>query len=81
MENISVLTDFEQVANTGKFRQIDPPAGLERYNIYIGGNFIFISNASHRTVRFNLANFDTNNVSSESVQEWINRIQKLYPGF
>lgn len=80
MENISVLTDFEQVANNGKFRQIDAPAGLESYSVHIGGNFIFISNAAQRTVRFSLANFDTN-VSSESIHEWINRIKKLYPGF
>ncbi|MGN6435265.1 MAG: hypothetical protein ACTHMM_01980 [Agriterribacter sp.] len=81
MENICVLTDFEQGANTVKFKQLDTPAGLEQYSVYIGGNFIFISNAAQRTVRFNLANFNTSNVSSESIQEWIRRIQKLYPGF
>ncbi|MBX2922647.1 MAG: hypothetical protein KF746_10685 [Chitinophagaceae bacterium] len=77
MENISVLTDFDQVVNTGRFTQINAPEG---YSVYIGGNFIFISNAAQRTVRFSLANFDTN-VSSDAIHEWIGRIKKLYPGF
>lgn len=80
MENISVLTDFDQVTSTGKFEQIDVPAELEGYSIYVGGNFIFISNAAQRAVRFSLANFNTK-VSSEAIHEWINRIRKLYPGF
>lgn len=80
MENISVLTDFEQTTDTRSFKKIEPPSGLENYSIFIGGNFIFIANALKRAVRFNLANFDTK-FGEEEMHEWIRRIKKLYPGF
>lgn len=80
MENISVLTDFEQLAETRSFKKIDTPSGFEDYSVFIGGNFIFIANPSRRAVRFNLANFDTQ-FTNDEMYEWIKRIQKLYPGF
>lgn len=81
MNNISVLTDFEATTNTTNFKKLPSPPGLETYTIYIGGNFIFISNAKNRTIRFSLANFNTTDVTPDGIQEWIDRIHKLYPTF
>lgn len=80
MENISVLTDFEQLTETRSFKKVEPPTGLEDYGIFIGGNFIFIANPSKRAVRFNLANFETR-FSEDDMHEWIKKIKKMYPGF
>ena len=81
MNNISVLTDFEALTNTINFKKLPSPPGLESYTIYAGGNFIFISNAKNRTIRFSLANFSTNDITNDGIQEWIDRIHKLYPSF
>lgn len=81
MNNISVLTDFEALTNTANFKKLSSPPGLEGYSIYAGGNFIFISNASNRTIRFSLANFNTKDITNDGIQEWIDRIHKLYPNF
>lgn len=81
MNNISVLTDFEALTNTIHFKQLPSPPGLESYTIHAGGNFIFISNEKKRTIRFSLANFNTNNITNTVIQDWIERIHKLYPSF
>ncbi|HEX5024032.1 MAG TPA: hypothetical protein VFV68_02120 [Agriterribacter sp.] len=81
MNNISVLTDFEALTNTINFKALASPPGLESYSIHVGGNFIFISNAKNHTIRFSLANFNTKDITNESIQDWLDRIHKLYPGF
>ncbi|MFT3950070.1 MAG: hypothetical protein QM763_24105 [Agriterribacter sp.] len=81
MNNISVLTDFEAVTNTSNFRSIESPAGLEDYSFYIAGSFIFVSNQRNRTIRFSLANLATKDITPVIINEWIERIQKLYPTF
>lgn len=75
-----MLTDFEQLAETRSFKKVETPSGLENYSVFIGGNFIFVSNVSKRAVRFNLNNFDTK-FTQDELAGWIQRIQKLYPGF
>lgn len=81
MNNISVLTDFEALTNTSNFKSIESPAGLEDYNFCISGNFVFVSNKNNRTIRFSMANFNTNDISPAVINEWIERIRKLFPAF
>lgn len=81
MNNISVLTDFEALTNTSNFRSIESPAGLEDYTFCVSGNFVFISNKNNRTIRFSLANLVTKDISPAIINEWIERIQKLFPTF
>lgn len=81
MNNISVLTDFEAQTNTSNFKSIESPTGLEDYNFCLSGNFIFISNKNNRTVRFSLANLATRDITPTVINEWIERIHKLFPAF
>ncbi|MBN8790350.1 MAG: hypothetical protein J0I84_24980 [Terrimonas sp.] len=82
MNNISVLTDFEALTNTSNFKYIESPAGLEDYSICLAGNFIFVSNKQkNRTIRFSLANLAAKDITPGVINEWIERIQKLYPAF
>ena len=81
MNNISVLTDFEALTNTSNFKHIESPAGLEEYNFYLSGNFIFVSNKNNRTIRFSLANLATKDITPGVISGWIERIQKLFPTF
>lgn len=81
MNNISVITDFEALTNTSNFKLIDSPDGLEDYSFCLSGNFIFISNKKNRTVRFSLANLVTKDITPTIINEWIDRIQKLFPTF
>lgn len=80
MENVCVITDFEEIAATRKFEQVATPAGLEGYSIFLGGNFIFIQNPKHMTIRFHLPNF-TSQMNPDMIHNWIERIKRLYPNF
>lgn len=81
MNNISVLTDFEALTNTSNFRKLDTPEGLEKYSIYFGGNFVFISNTGNRTIRFSLGDLNSGTISAEDIHGWLKRIHQLYPNF
>ena len=80
MENVCVITDFEEIAVTRKFEQVASPTGLEGYSIYLGGNFIFIQNPKQMTIRFHLPNF-TSQMNPDMIHTWIERIKRLYPNF
>lgn len=80
MENVCVITDFEEITATRRFEQVETPAGLDGYSVFIGGNFIFIKNAKQMTVRFHLPNF-ASKITAEGLQTWIERIKRLYPNF
>lgn len=80
MENVCVITDFEEITATRRFEKVETPAGLDGYSVYIGGNFIFIKNAKQMTVRFHLPNF-ASKITAEGLQTWIERIKRLYPNF
>lgn len=80
MENVCVITDFEEITATRRFEKVETPAGLDGYSVYVGGNFIFIKNARQMTVRFHLPNFGSK-ITAEGLQTWIERIKRLYPNF
>ncbi|MDR6340280.1 hypothetical protein HNQ91_003345 [Filimonas zeae] len=75
-----MITDFEEITATRRFDKVETPAALEGYSVYVGGNFIFIKNARQMTVRFHLPNFGSK-ITAEGLQNWIERIKRLYPNF
>jgi len=79
MENVCVITDFEDLVSSRKFEQIEVPETLADYKLYAGGNFFFITN-NKMTVRFHLRNFDRT-IPENAVESWITKIKSLYPRF
>lgn len=82
MENISVLTNFMTDNVEGLYyNKLSLSTIPEKYSLYVGGNFIFISNDRNRTIRFSLAGMEKTSISETNFSEWLKRIHALYPGF
>lgn len=80
MENMSVLTDFPDSEAQQYYKKIAEDVS-GKYTIYTGGNFIYISNANNRTVRFTPPNFKSIEISTGQIALWLERIQQKYPQF
>ena len=80
MENVSILADFPESEPQQYYKKIAEKIAGE-YTIYTGGNFIYISNAKNKTVRFTAPNFKAVDISNDQVTLWLERIQQKYPQF
>ena len=80
MENMSVLTGFPESEPQQYYRKVAENISGE-YTIYTGGNFIYISNAKNRTVRFTTPQLRSPVISDDQVAQWLQRIQQKFPHF
>lgn len=78
MDNISILTGFPDSESLQYYRKVAENISGE-YTIYTGGNFIYISNAKNRTVRFTTPRSPV--ISDDQVTQWLERIQQKFPHF
>jgi len=81
MENFSVLTDFNITDQKGKYTSINIPADIGSYSIYAGANFIFVTNAKNRTVRFSRWQSNTTAITDSEVRNWIKQIKERFTQF
>ncbi|MFT3704842.1 MAG: hypothetical protein QM802_20925 [Agriterribacter sp.] len=81
MENLSVLTDFNIAEQKGKYTSIHIPADVGSYSIHSGANFIFVTNAKNRTVRFSRWQSNASVITDNDVRNWIKQIKERYTQF
>lgn len=80
MENISVLTDFPDGEPQQYYKKISSDTS-GHYTIYTGGNYVFVCNEKNRTIRFTGKDLHLSTVTQLQVEQWLERLQRLYPGF
>jgi hypothetical protein len=79
MENVCVITDFEDASAGRKFQKIEVPENLNQYSLYSGGNCFFITN-NKMTVRFNEYKLGKQ-VPVDVLESWVKKLKNMYPKF
>jgi hypothetical protein len=78
MEDIAVITDFQELLPNRQFQQLESPETLKDYIIRLGGNFVFISNTNDVTVRFQQSSYTT---IMNTLEVCVKKIKSVYPNF
>jgi hypothetical protein len=79
MENVCVITDFEEVSVGKKFQKLQLPENLTEYSLYSGGNCYFITN-NKMTVRFHEFKLGKE-VPFTVIESWMKKLKNMYPKF
>lgn len=80
MENISVLTDFPLDELQQYYKRITTDVS-GHYTIYVGGNYVYICNKKNKIIRFTGKDLFISTVTPSQVEQWLERLHRLYPGF
>ena len=78
MEDIALITDFQELLPHRKFEQLDSPETFKEYIIRMGGNFVFVSNKKDMTVRFQQSSYSG---IVNTIEGCIKKIKSVYPNF
>lgn len=80
MEQLCFLNDFPG-AEEGKFyKQIGNDAS-GNYDVFAGGNYIFLKNKKGLTIRFTGADIRSNSATPKQIEQWIRSLHQKHPNF
>lgn len=79
MEQLCFISDFPGTEEEKYYTLIRTVA--DNYTIYSGGNYIFIKSKNGKTVRFTGKDLNTNAITDEKIDTWIEKIKNAYPQF